>query len=1267
MSARWAWRRLATGLLAVLLSPVLAAFLTLPGAQADNPPPIPTVSFSNMSSPLIGQSVTFDVSFVNTGTVTGYGPYVDLQLPRGHDLDDGLTFTSATYLGSTITPVLLTADAGGCVYHPYAVDKTGSPVHVCGLVAGQSYVVLRLPFGSFTPGQPAAVVHVTTALSNKANAGYALTIGADGGFQFGATAVNDPSTDPSTLGTGITTTVTPTVMRITKTYNGPEDETATGPNYRRSYTIDVTVAPGQTVQNLTVSDVLPNTIQYVAVVSTSPTPVSVTPPAAPGPGGTLSVNFGQVTGTGGTDAALTFSFYVPRVDSGSAAILDPATGAFDTSVDNAGASGSWTPIDTRDGGPTTVTAGPATHTLTDKSIAVQKSVSLVTDTTPPGVSPGDTLQWTISVQVSDYFALNNVIVDDLLGDGTRVDGSFTPTLAVTGAVDSSGARSPLTAVGMASGHAVVSAVNGSGQTPIRFRLSDELVTRGELDRLVGGCVNPVTGSSTPDCSAHNDGPTTATIVFRSIVQQTYISGAEVVEGDTLVNEAAATGTVLNTGSFASTGNTIGDGSANVATAGTSASISIDRGSLQKSIYAVNGVAVGSQTGIHVSPGSQLTYRLEQTFPTSRTDDFVMTDYLPLPVFYAAGVTTFDDASKATPGTIPAAGHANYGPSDTFHSLISDDGVDPPVDAPTPAVTSQVGANSVTFTYGDFALYHPAASVADILFTVTVSTDPFADGLLLTNQARSQTKNAVGTIETADAIVQITLDQPVVTVTKGVVGTDNTAGTFTPATKGPAGVAFTSPTGVSSVGCPGFTGGPITSAGLTANPIDSNLSHVDAGDYVRFAITLQNTGHANAFGVDVPRHAAGGLRRPVRKRAGPLRRERRRHGSCHDGPGRRPLRQRPGAGRRSDERLSGGRRKQRRSRQLRRHERRGHLVHAAAHRRGCAEQRNHEHGQPGRLHERRGHRSAPDHVADRHGDRHDRPAGRGQGHDRPEPEHGRQHQRRDRRDRDLPADAHDPRGDAPRRPGRRHAAGRYGVQEVRLHHKLESGPGRDHPGHRLQQRLQRGPQLAERPDRQRAAGHVRPGHDHELQHGQRHGRDDHDPVRDRDRERRQHQPRHAAPQQRRPVLDGRHDSRRHDAQPDGCGASHDRDQERRERGCPGERGHRGRLRHDHLHRDHLQRQQRERHHRLRRLPVRRGPDGHDVRRRSARFSVASDRRHGHGNLRHRGRQHAQRHLGFVPQELQRHFPVLRHDRRHGDPQRSLRQHRQRDLHEPSRES
>ncbi|MFO0953527.1 MAG: hypothetical protein U0835_20720 [Isosphaeraceae bacterium] len=48
-----------------------------------------------------------------------------------------------------------------------------------------------------------------------------------------------------------------------ETYLGPEDETATGPNFpRQNWDHRHDRAPGQTITNLDVTDLLPNTLQY---------------------------------------------------------------------------------------------------------------------------------------------------------------------------------------------------------------------------------------------------------------------------------------------------------------------------------------------------------------------------------------------------------------------------------------------------------------------------------------------------------------------------------------------------------------------------------------------------------------------------------------------------------------------------------------------------------------------------------------------------------------------------------------------------------------------------------------------------------------------------------------------------------------------------------------------------------------------------------------------------------------------------------------------
>ncbi|MEO0694137.1 MAG: hypothetical protein AAFY90_14810, partial [Pseudomonadota bacterium] len=116
---------------------------------------VPDVAIDGPSNVDIGaQDVPFTLTFDNTGTDSGYVPYIDLILPMtGSDGDDGVTFDSASFLGAPIDTTLLTFDGAGQAIHPFAVDGMGNPIVVTG-TPGDTLVVLELPYGSFSPGNP---------------------------------------------------------------------------------------------------------------------------------------------------------------------------------------------------------------------------------------------------------------------------------------------------------------------------------------------------------------------------------------------------------------------------------------------------------------------------------------------------------------------------------------------------------------------------------------------------------------------------------------------------------------------------------------------------------------------------------------------------------------------------------------------------------------------------------------------------------------------------------------------------------------------------------------------------------------------------------------------------------------------------------------------------------------------------------------------------------------------------------------------------------
>jgi uncharacterized repeat protein (TIGR01451 family)/fimbrial isopeptide formation D2 family protein len=820
---------------------------------------VPTATLVNMpANPFIGEQISFTARFDNTHpTDVGYGPYIDLFLPAtgvdgaGAAIDDGISFVSATYLGIPVTTTVLTLTAGG-VAHPYAVDTAGNPLIIsipAGFQAGDQLIVMQLPFGSFASDQPAADVTITANISNLADLNAPLPVRVRGGFQFGNDPLNNPATDPTIVGAATTQNVSPTLLRLTKTYIGPEDETATGPNFPRRYIVTADLAPGQTLTDFDLTDVLPSNMQFLQLLDTRVNGASVattaisTPDGLPTPltpGGTLTRRFASVTGTNAAnDVEMEFEFFIPLNDAVGNPVLPPTTGDDRTSVNDAQAQGSWNPIDARD--PDTVVTSnvtPNDHTLENQAIAVQKSVSVVIDTGAAGPSPGDTLEYVIDFQVSDYFAFQNVILRDVFSDGQVLTG--TPTLTVT----EHGATSAAAVFNLANFTLTTNLANPPeapgtlGSDLIVFRVSDELITRGGSfadGQLVGGAIpdGGTGGPVPPSYFPFPFGATTGQIRFRTVIQDQFeldfpSGDPSLDQGDVLNNNANITGDVLNVADLTPTGNSESDD--------TAASVSIMRGTLSKIIYAINGVVAadpdaGYANRIEVAPGDVVTYRLQATLPTSDFEQLRLTDFLPLPVYDASTISTVFNTTVSA--AAPVSGQAKFGPSDTFFGIS---GV-------TPIVTIDTVSNSVRFNYGDFDDPLNRFSTIDILFSVTVSNNPFADGLFLTNQVRLEEGDTFLQTAVQDSIIQITLTEPSITnIQKGVVATDGT-GTFTPATVGP--VAFNAP------GTAGARfAGTINSTNLGTSPINSNLTNADAGDLVTFAIVIENTGSSRKGVFDI---------------------------------------------------------------------------------------------------------------------------------------------------------------------------------------------------------------------------------------------------------------------------------------------------------------------------------------------------------------------------------------------------------------------------------
>ncbi len=796
----------------------------------------PTASIDVPSEVSLGNDFSATITFDNDVTGppdadVGFVPFVDLILPtNGADggpsgqIDDGVTFNGATFLGTPITSHEIVFDASGQALHPLAVDASGNPLVVTG-APGDTLVVFELPFGSFAPGQTPVQIDVDLSLSDLADIDQDLDFQVRGGFALGTTPLDDPATDPSITQSSFTTTsITPALFTLEKFNNAPESETATGPNFERTYFIEIDVADGQTLENFIVTDALPDTIVYLGATTsgtilTEPGLNNVVPA-----GSLLEVDLGTIVGGAGVDAVIEIQYYVNDVDSAGNPVINPLSGDDTQTINDVRGTATFRPLDPRD--PVANLVSDITvqdDILENLSLATQKSFVISDDQNVSGLSPGDTLLYTIDVQISDFFSIGDLVVDDLIPDGLVFNSGFTPQLSVTeGGVS-------LTGGPVSFGSSNFSTTPGAtpGETELQFLLSQELI-----DRALSGGDGILQGGS-----VLGGGATTVSITYEASIQTDFVTpnstgDTAVTQGDSLTNNVVTSGSIRDNTTLVQTG-TEEDDSSSTAT--------IVTGELNaKEVAYINGVAVpNGQQNIQV--GDTVTFRLSYDLPQSSIEDLVINDFLPLPVFDVAEVNpALLDFTPNPTDTPPPAGGISIGGGDTFVQLMDSAGNS----VGTPTLSIDNASNSFSLDYGDFQSDTPQASRIEFLVTVTVNDVDFADGLLLTNQASASEANSGETTAPTNAIVNFVFTRPELEITKGIIATDRADVSFS---------GSVGPTGFTAPGASGARfGSTITSADIDADPIDANLAGIDAGDIVSFAITVENTGSGvnGAFDVTI---------------------------------------------------------------------------------------------------------------------------------------------------------------------------------------------------------------------------------------------------------------------------------------------------------------------------------------------------------------------------------------------------------------------------------
>lgn len=313
----------------------------------------------------------------------------------------------------------------------------------------------------------------------------------------------------------------------------------------------------------------------------------------------------------------------------------------------------------------------------------------------------------------------------------------------------------------------------------RVILTDVLPDGVTFNSVLSGGVTPTVQNNTPaagqttlifDVTAAN-GTVTAgsgfTLSYDATVNQSYNSGNAVLASDGLNNSVAMDYDLVE-GAVA-----CGDDSA--------AAVVVAPVVIRKEVVS---------TGPYM-PGDAVTYRLSLEVPSGDTNGVVFQDFFPLPVFDATTVDT----------SLPLASNADVSldPSDTL-------GLTPT------GITTDAATNSLTINWPNITTTTP--QTLSVLVNITVTDDPFADNLSLSNLLQVRTENTQAQVSTGIKPVLIDVRAPRMVLTKGVAASSQ--GTITP--------------------------------NPSVLPVNGDVTGIDAGDSIDYVLTLENIGGAPAYDV-----------------------------------------------------------------------------------------------------------------------------------------------------------------------------------------------------------------------------------------------------------------------------------------------------------------------------------------------------------------------------------------------------------------------------------
>ena len=694
--------------------------ITLKGENGNN------MSFNNPADVFINESFNFQMVFKNLGDATGFQPCIQLIAPKE------LTHFTVSYSNRKIVPIKVgifnesTYDNTTGLYtlrDPFTKKEVHGP-------ANSTFYILQYPLGSFTVDAPDAVLNITSGIG-VLKIGKLLNFTVTPVFRYGNSPIDDPVNYPPIYGETVTGWVNPVVVKIDKSSSLNEHETATGSNFPFSYSVNINIANGAKIENITITDVIPSDVMYLGspVLYDSKGRVidsglyTIEEPAGNKTGGKLILKLKEAVGDlSTTSITLKYKAYAPEFDNSTGdniTIINSETGecvAAASTVDM-----NYTYVND------TYNASNS-YSIYLKSLATQKYSEILTGSGQlHPVVPHNLIVYKIDFEISDYFAFDDLVIYDKfdthkVGSAQKFLTEYEPVLSIYGKTYELNE----------SYYSVVSL--GDIDESVTFYISKFLKDNNISTSLKGGYY---TNRSV------NQGAMVGSLNFVAKVIIHYSNGSSVVSNDLVINYIKTSATVLNT--F----NMVSDNSYT--------QLRVPSVTLKKDIIAVDGEIINDTDFYKVYPGQNITFVLDIHFPTGSVNDFIVTDFLPIPLFNLKGFNLVN----STTGVIPKCGYWAYAnDSGFFHDENTGKVI-------VPKIGIDTFNNALSFNFGNTLdnLAHPVD--VRLWFTFQVSSEPMADQLNLANLAEMKFKDSIDVVYASSNIVLMLTNEPELKITKYV--------------------------------------------------------------------------------------------------------------------------------------------------------------------------------------------------------------------------------------------------------------------------------------------------------------------------------------------------------------------------------------------------------------------------------------------------------------------------------------------------------------------